>query len=266
MLKLKFSFLLLLLPISLIAQDFEVSPVLMSFTADPGEAQTRQIMLINHSPKPQKYTLKLADYTTDNDGNKKPAPAGSTKRSCADWLTLNPSFVELNPNQSITIDAMMSVPRDGFTARWCMVYIEAAHEQSPFEADKSLATGVTLVPRIVILVKQSPKSNQNYQATISNLREITKPGDSFRTFKATITNTGENIIDANVNLDIANMQTAAEQKFPPVKVTVYPDASRDIELQLPTKNLNKGKYALAAILDYGHRQPLGGTQLLLEVK
>ena len=122
-----------------------------------------------------------------------------------------------------------------------------------------------LIPRIIILVKQSPRSNNNYKATISGLKEVTKQGDKQRSFEVLITNNGDNVIDANVNLALADMQTAKEQKFNPVKVSVYPDASRVVKLQLP-EIVAKGKYALAAILDYGHRQPLGGTQMLLEVK
>jgi hypothetical protein len=247
------------------AQDFEVSPVLMSYTADPGEIQKKEINLINHSGKPQKYSLRIADYTLDKDGNKKPAPAGSTKRSCADWMTLNPSLIELNPNQSVTIEALMTVPKDGYSAKWCMIYVEVAKEQSAFEADKSMATGVVLMPRIVILVKQSPKSNNNYKATITGLKEVTKPGEAERSFEVQVNNMGDNVIDANVSLALADIQTAKEQKFNPVKATVYPDGSRTMKLQLPA-NLTPGKYALAAILDYGHRQPLGGTQMMLEVK
>ncbi len=247
------------------AQDFEVSPVLMSFNANPGEIQTKQINLINHSSKPQRYTLKVTDYEIDNNGNKKPVPAGSTKRSCADWITINPSLIELNPNQSASIDALMTVPKDGFSSRWCMIMVEVAKEQTTFDADKTLATGVLIVPRIVILVKQSPKSNNSYKATISGLKEVTKPDDTQRNFEVLVTNVGDNVIDANVSLALADLQTAKEEKFNPVKVTVYPDGVRIVKLQLP-KQLAKGKYALAAILDYGHRQPLGGTQMMLEVK
>jgi len=249
----------------LYSQDFEVSPVLMNFTADAGEIQTKQINLINHSSKPQTYTMKISDYELDGEGNKKPIPAGKSKRSCADWLTINPSLIELKPNESAKIDAIMAVPKDGFSAKWCMVYVEVTKEQSSFDADKSLATGVLLVPRIVILVKQSPKSNSNYKAAISELKETTKPGDLLRSFDVLVTNMGDNVIEASVNLAIADIQSAKEEKFSPVKVTVYPDASRIVKLQLPTE-LAKGKYALAAILDYGHRQPLGGTQLMLDVK
>lgn len=265
MLRTKIAFFALLFSATIFAQDFEVAPVLIGFNANPGEIQTRKVNLINHSSKPQKYTFKLSDYVLDKDGNKKSVPPGSSNRSCTDWITINPAFIELNPNQSATIDVLITVPKDGFATKWCMIHVESTKEQSGFDVDKSLATGVVLVPRIVILVKQSPKSNNNYKATITNLKEVAKAGDSKRSFEVLVTNTGDNVVDATVTLAVANLQTAQEEKFSPVKATIYPDAARIVKLELP-KELTPGKYALAAILDYGHRQPLGGTQLLLEVK
>lgn len=265
MLRTRITFIALLFASVIFAQDFEVSPVLMSFNGDPGEIQKKQLSIINHSSLPQKYTLKVSDYILDKDGNNKAVALGKNKRSCADWITINPALIELAPNQTANLEVLMTVPKDGFTAKWCRINIEVSKEQTAFEADKSLATGVLIVPRIIVLVKQSPRSNSNYKATISNLKEITKPSDKQRNFEVLVTNTGDNIIDATVTLALANMQTAKEEKFTPTKVTVYPDGSRTVQLQLP-HNLLKGKYALAAILDYGHRQPLGGTQLMLDVK
>lgn len=245
------------------AQDFEVSPVLMSFNANPGEIQQQRVHLINHSDKPQKYVFKVQDYELDSLGNKLPVPLGTSKRSCANWLTINPSFVELNPNQAIDLDVMMTVPKDGYSAKWCMIAVQAMEEQSMSEADKSLNTGVKLVPRIVILVKQTPLSNKNYKAKIADLHEVTKPNDLFRSFEATIINMGDNIIDGSVYLTLADLQTAEEERFESQKVTVYPDNVRKVVLQLP-KRIDNKKYVLAAILDYGHRQPLEGVQLLLQ--
>ena len=211
----------------------------MSFNADPGEIQKKQISLINHSSRPQKYTLKVSDYVLDKDGNKKAVALGTSKRSCADWLTINPSFIELNPNQTANLDILMTVPKDGFSAKWCMIHVEVSKEQTPFEADKSLATGVLIVPRIVVLVKQTPRSNNNYKATIGNLKEVTKQGDKQRNFEVIVSNVGDNIIDANVSLALANMQTTKEEKFSPVKVTVYPDGTRIVKLSIPN-TMEKG--------------------------
>ena len=195
------------------AQDFEVSPVLMNFNAEPGEIQKKQLTLINHSAQPQKYNLKISDFILDADGNRKIVPLGSSKRSCADWITINPSFIELNPNQTAQLDIMMTVPKDGFSSRWCMIHVEVAKEQTAFEADKTLATGVLLVPRIVVMVKQSPRSNNNYKATINNLKEITKRTDKQQVFEVAVANIGDNVIDANVYLTLANLQTGKRRKI-----------------------------------------------------
>lgn len=248
-----------------LAQDFEASPVVMNFNAEPGENQRKQLTLTNHSSQPQKYTIKISDYLIDKDGGRKIVPLGSSKRSCADWITISPSLIELNPNQTAQLDVIMTVPKDGFSSRWCMLHIEVAKEQSAFDADKTLATGVLLVPRIVVMVQQSPRSNNNYRASIGDLKEITKKTDNMQVFEATIINTGDKVVDANVYLSLANLQTGKEEKFGTVKSTILPDGARKITLQMP-RITSKGKFVVAAIMDYGHRQPLSGTQLMLDIR
>lgn len=248
---------------SLFGQDFEVSPVAVNFTAEPGENQVRKINIINHSPRPQKYQFKINDFLLDTDGVVRPMALGINKRSCAEWLTLNPSFIELGPNQSATVDMIITVPKDGFTARWANVGVEPVKEQNAFEADKNLSQGVLIVPRISIQVRQSPRSNRSYRASINNLREITKPTDTNRVFEVMVQNSGDNILSANVHLILANVNSGDEQKFEATNFTIYPDGKRLLKLHVP-RNIAKGKYALAAILDYGHRQPLEGTQLMID--
>jgi len=247
------------------SQDFEVAPVLVSFEANPGESQVRTLTLINHSSERQKFLLSLSDYLLDEDGVKQPREAGSTRYSLADWLTINPAFVELNPNEETEITLMMNVPRTGYDSRWGMVQVEQTNEQSSSAADKQLTTGVVLVPRIVVLVKQSPGSNQNYRGTVSGLKEVTKAGADKRSFEATISNSGDKILDAKVFLAVANLNTAEEQQFKATTVTVYPGFKRKATLTLPV-NLAPGSYALAFLMDFGHGAPIQGAQMMLEVK
>ncbi len=251
--------------IGLHAQDFEVSPVLMKFDANPGEIQSKSINLVNHANKREMFVLNLADYTIDHEGNKQSAPAGTTPRSCAGWMTINPSFIELNPNESAQIEVLMQVPRDGFQSKWGIINVQPAKEQTGISADKEMAAGVILVPRIAILVQQSPKSNENYKGTIQALKEVTKPGDVKRIFEATIINSGDKVIEADITLAVANIMTAEEKTYNPTKVTIYPDNERIIQLTLP-EDLQPGQYAIGAFLDYGHRMPIEVTQMMLEVK
>lgn len=259
-----FAFLLLFLTGLTYAQDFEVAPVVLNFNANPGEIQEASVTIRNHANIRQSFTFNLGDFEVGQEGNKTRLPAGTSKRSCADWITVSPSFIELNPNEERQITVIMTVPKDGTSSRWGMIYVQASDEQSDNPVDKQLTTGIKVVPRIAVLVNQSPTTNQNYKAQIANLKEITEAKDSLRTFQVEVTNTGDKIIEANVNLVIANLETAAEKKFPKTMQRVYPGEKSLFTLTLPD-GIGSGQHALAAILDYGHGTNLEGTQLLIDL-
>ena len=143
--------------------------------------------------------------------------------------------------------------------------MEVAKEQTAMEADKQLATGVLIVPRIVVLVKQSPRSNQNYKGNVTGLKQLMDESKELMSFEATLNNTGDKVLDAKVFLALANMDTAEEKQFKSTLVTVYPGQSRKVVLTLP-ENPAPGQYALAFLMDYGHRAPIEGSQILLNVE
>jgi len=264
----KISFLLFCLSSYLPAfsQDFEVAPVDLAFTVDPGGIETKKITVRNHSNKTQTFTLTMNDVKRDSLGNKQKTAIGNNKRSCAQWMNLNPSFFDLRPNEEKDISVVMQVPSDGFSTRWTMIYVQAAQEQnSVSHADKTVAAGIIITPRIGVKVTQSPKSNVNYKANIQNLHEITVPTDTLRSFEVKVNNLGDKIIDGYVSLVLSNLETAQERKLPPSRVSLLPDESRILTLKLP-KDVSKAKYALAAILDYGHGTSLEGVQMSIEVK
>lgn len=257
--------LLTIFSIPLFSQDFEVAPVLINFDANPGESQARTLTIRNHNPEIQKFSFNLSDYNLDENGTKIRQDAGSSERSLFTWLTINPAFVELNPNESAEVELILAVPRNGFDTRWGMINVEVAKEQMASSADKQLATGVIIVPRIVVLVKQSPRANQNYKATINNFEEVTEPGDKFRSFQAIISNEGDKVVDAKVFLALANLETAEEQQFNKTNFTVYPGFKRKVTLSLPIEPA-PGSYALAMLMDYGNNSAIEGVQMLLEAE
>ncbi|HNT41415.1 MAG: hypothetical protein KBB29_09000 [Bacteroidales bacterium] len=249
----------------LIAQDFEVAPVKLMFDAEPATSQTKTISVKNHSSRRVSYTVAVADFLPSNTGEKKTLPPNSTKRSCANWLNINPSFFDLNPGEDIQVQVTMLVPGEEYGSTWCMLYIQPTTEQTSWTADKQLSTGITVTGRIGVQVYQSPKSNQFSSVKISNLQEITQPGDKLRRFSASVENLGDKVTMCKIFLLASNMVTAEERQFAAQNIEVFPKMSRNIELELPN-DLVAGTYALAAIVDYGPKFPLEGTQIIIEVK
>jgi hypothetical protein len=254
-----------LFPLFTFTQDFEVAPVVLNFKVEPGNMETRKVAIRNHSDKIQAFSLKLSDYEIDSVGKKKRVPAGTSKRTLADWVGINPSFFELNPNQSTEVEVTITVPPDGISSRWGIITVQATQERTALEVDKVIATGVLVQPRIAIFVSQSPRSNKNYKAVIKSFSEITKEKDTQRKFSIVVYNAGEKEIKANVTLVLSNIQTGEEKKVDMKSETMHPESTKTFELKLPP-DVAKGKYALAAILDYGHGSTLEGSQLIIEQK
>ena len=254
-----------LIKTSLFAQDFEVAPVRMDFAVEPGDMESKTITIRNHSNKTQSFVLTLGDIAKDAEGKSLKLPPGTTSRSCANWITVNPSFFELNPNEVMEVEALMQVPASGYSSRWAVIYVKVTREQAASSVDKALATGIIVTPRIAIYVYQSPASNKKYKSVLSNFTEITNSEDSLRTFSVQVDNIGDKRLDSKIYLVISNLETAKERKLEPVKVHLYPDDFRVIELTLPP-DIEPGKYSLAAILDYGHRTSLEAVQLQIEIK
>ncbi|MBU0488842.1 MAG: hypothetical protein KKA07_01385 [Bacteroidetes bacterium] len=259
--------LLVVRPFDALAQDFEVAPVDIEFTSEPGESDYRTVLITNHSNKKVSFLLGMADFLTAEDGSSIEKPAGSTDRSCVNWLTASPMYFDLNPNDSKEVMVSIIVPKGDFSTRWARLYVKTTEEQTAFSADKNLAAGVILSPRITIRVIQSPKSNNFFAGKITGIKEIQKdnpeaPGNRY--FNATVKNTGDKVNKCKVFLLLTNIETEAETRYPPLVFNLYPGAQKIVELAMPS-GVPPGKYAVSAILDYGHGN-LEGTQMVIDIQ
>lgn len=249
------------------SQDFEVAPAKLVYDCEPGQIQTKTLTVRNHSTQKQQFSLTLADAQVDTAGHTKADVAKLKKeKSCKDWITINPPFFELNPNESYEAKVMMQVPPGQSSTRWAMLYVSAVEEQTAIGSDKQMKTGLDLKPRIGVRVTQSPKSNMNFKGAISDLKEITQKQDTIRTFNVKISNTGDKILEGKIHLVLSNLETAKEIKAKPIKTgTIYPGNAKKMNLTLP-QNVPAGKYSMAAILDFGNNSALEAVQMTIEVK
>ncbi len=244
------------------SQDFEVAPVKMLYDCEPGQIQTKILYVRNHANQKQQFNLLIADIPADSAGKKKKV---IENKSCEDWLTLNPSFFDLNPNEVKEIKVVMQTPPGHSETRCCMIFVSATEEQTSLAADKQVKSGVKVKPRIGVKVIQSPKSNTNWKGAISDLKEITQANDTVRTFQANVSNTGDKVIEGKIYLVFSNLETAIEIKEKPILINVLPGATKIISLTMP-ENVPAGKYSLAAILDYSNNSTLEAVQMNVEVK
>jgi len=259
------SFLFILVWVSVShAQDFEVSPVTLLFNAEPGESLAKTITITNHANKATTITLNIDEYEPGSNVVK--TNATTDKRSCKNFISLSPQILEMQPNEQKQVIVNLQVPFDDYSTRWAIIYAQTAKERTSFTADKQLATGMSVSARIGVKVIQSPKSNNKYAVKVTNLKEITTDKDTARTFTAELSNIGDKTAKCKVYLVASNLATGEELQFQPSNLETFPDLVHEVKLYMPKNKLAPGRYALAAILDYGSQSALEGTQILLDVK
>jgi len=247
------------------AQELEVSPGSLSFTANPGSSQTQQIMVRNKSNTEQSFVLNLSDWLSDENGDVKYFSPGTVARSCSDWITVSPNLVTLAPNESAVVNVTMLVPNDDASTKWAMLFVQSAVEQTGAKAvDKDVQMGMQLSIRIALPIYQSPVSNKLYKGTIEGLVE-TIGDDNSRKYESMVINLGDKILNCKVYFTFSNLATAEEFTSEPIEFSLLPESNKKIEYKLD-KTLAKGKYSVAGILDYGFNDELEGIQLEIEVK
>jgi hypothetical protein len=73
------------------------------------------------------------------------------------------------------------------------------------------------------------------------------------------------VLNCKVYFTVSNLETAEEFTSTPIEFSLLPETNKKVAYNLD-KQLEKGRYSVAAILDYGHGNELDGVQLETEVK
>lgn len=254
----------LLMGSGVFAQGLEISPVRLDFSLEPGANQPQTVTVRNTTNKPAIYTLSAADWSLDEKGNLIRQEKGANPNSCSDWVSFSPALVELEANGSAEVTVTLNVPAGESATKWSIAYVTLQKEQEAPQADKDLAMGIEVSQAIGVFVTQSPRSNDNASAKVTEFKEDGTAEDGGRHFSVVTKNTGEKILDCNMYMVISNLQTAEETKLDPITFRILPEGIRKGELTLP-KGLEKGSYMVAAILDYGPNYPMEGAQIQVEI-
>ena len=234
-----------------ICQDFEVAPVILNFDANPGEIQEKTIHIKNYGNKLQSYSATLSDFEVV-EGRRKKQKVGSSIRSLEKYIAIKPNFFKLNPNEDIYLSVVVTIPKDVLSTHWGFVTIGPAKEKENYVLDKQvLTTGLIMVPKIEVIVMQSPKANVAYHSIIEDFIEVPSTVDSLRVFRTHIKNDGDKILVADVHLEFGIYKTAQLIKLKGIKKTIYPGESVEFDLKI-NKNTITSKGQVALILDYGH--------------
>lgn len=248
------------------SQQISISPTILPFKLGPGQSESKVIRVTNTSDKKQSFQTTLGDWKRDTAGNHQYFEPNSTSRSCASWVTVLPSFFEVQPNETVEILVTIQGPIDPKLfeqVRWAMLFIQGTVEKTdPFVPTKTLSTQIREFYRVGVHIYETPPTLTTSEAKIVSLEPSagTKP-----TYSLTIKNTGSLMLDCKTHLELTNLESGKELKTGDQEFPVFPEGIRSTYFELPA-NLPKGKYSVLGILDYGDSMPLEAIEKTIEIK
>lgn len=93
----------------------------------PGETKAGVIQINNSGNKQTKVKAYVSDwiYKPEGDGNKNFLPPGTTPLSCAKWINLTPTEFDLYPDESRSVNYIITVPKEAKGGHYAVIFFES---------------------------------------------------------------------------------------------------------------------------------------------
>lgn len=244
------------------AQNLGVYPTTLDFKLAQGQGEAQIINLSNGSNEKVQFRIYLNDWVRDSLGGHIYYSPDSISRSCAGWLELDKTFIELQPGESTQLTVRMQVPAGSEKAemKWAMIFIETIEENTA-KNDKNAQATVRNLLRIGVHVYETPPSISEKGIAVLDI----KPNpDIPNAYDMVCKNTGEVMIECKAYIELA-AANGDQTKLDYVEFPMFPDQVRYVTFELP-KNLPDGDYNALGVLDAGEDLSLEAIEATVKMK
>ncbi|MBC9912614.1 hypothetical protein [Chitinophaga varians] len=240
-----------------------IKPSTIDFKLNGGQAGTAHVFIVNHLNKKKQFSLYLMDWIRDSLGVHVYTAPGTSERSCARWVKLDRTFVEIDTGQIVDIPIKMQVPDSAAAAgemKWTMLFLETTEEQI-VESPTGLKTNVTNKVRVGVHLYQTPPSLTYKDVKILSFDHA---DTSARICHITCQNTGTVQLECTSYLELSNIATGDKTKIDVPMFPLFPEQRRVVEFVIPDK-VPKGKYSLIGVIDAGTDVPMEAAQEMIDI-
>lgn len=245
-----------------------VSPSTMRFNTKPGSPQKKTLKITNDSKRKYRFQLAFQDVGMDNNSNKEIAVSQTYRHALSKYLSISPSYVELDPGTSKIIEVTANIPAGDSTnvAMWTTLIVDEVRDREKMEvpnpSKNTIGLGIQAGIGFGISVYQNPPNVaiNNVEIQKLNLEKATPKNNNINSLIMMAKNTGDGIGYCLYYIELTNLVTGKQTKLKVKQFGVLPGYSKEIRFELP-KELAKGKYSALAVLDFGDKEVLQTAEI-----
>src|SRR5688572_30983880 len=239
--------------------SFQATLDAIRITVQPGQVAMRQFRLtLDRDQQPTQFKARIEDWWRSEDGKQSfYAKPGTLRRSCGEWVSINPVEATVQPGETLTIRITVSMPAEvqagGF---WCALTVDEV--PAPLEAAGE-GVGVRFVASVSTGIFVYVEPVQREAAILA----IRLDGDEAR---IQVRNDGNAplAIEGRIEFFAPEMTTPlATTELGRRTVLTEPSREGMLTAKLPSARvLPSGRYRVRAVLDFGADHYVGAEREL----
>lgn len=263
---------MLLLPLLVLAttvlqaQRISIQPSILNFTLGPSSTYAHSVRIANLSDKKMVFRAYLADWLRDTTGAHQYFRPDTLQRSCASWVHLSRTLVEVEPGATEELVVQLQTPAQSQRfneMKWAMLFLQSTEEKTDAATrGKEMQTQVKELLRVGIHIYQTPPS---VTALAAKALSFEAAGSEKNTYELTMQNAGAVMLQCKSYVELTHIETGTEYKLNRVEFPVFPEGTRKVKFTIPS-TVPAGKYSALAVLDIGEDMPLEAIEKVIEVK
>ena len=219
---------------SVVAQGLSMSPTRLFFSGTPGQKISQTVTLHNGSNRPYSFSVGYKDWNRDERGEKIYSEAGALgPASNAAWLSTLDRTITVPAGTSREVIVTMQVPQNASTS--AVTNSMLFFSQIPTQDDQAKASqgiGIITLMELGLHVYYTPTANTTKDLEITAMDLLQEPA---RKLAVRISNEGNTVTDATVELELTNKETGADVKLRPISISMMPQTTQTVEFAIDKK-------------------------------
>jgi hypothetical protein len=236
--------------------SFQATLESIKIDAQPQQVVTRQFRLtLDANQRETRFKAKVEDWWRSEDGTQSYyAEAGTLRRSCARWVSLNPAEATARPGEPLVIRITVTVPPEmPASGYWCALTVDEVTDPAADQAGVGVRFVASVSTGIFVNV-----GTVTHAARILDLQV----GADDATVK--VRNDGNGPVGIDGRLEFfagGSTSPVATVVVPRATVLTEPSIDGTLTARLPSAaDLPSGHYRVRAVLDFGGAHYLGAEK------
>lgn len=260
---------ILLLALGSKAQNISVAPSRFYYKVNPGGLKSQVLKVTNNSKVKESFSVSFGDFSAPGSAGKSVLmKAGESPNSLVKYISASPAYFELEAGKSQDVQVILEMPNlpESNKVKWgtLMLKLDKNRKNATNLGSNDVGMGILETFQFVVHIFQTPPNITFKQAEIVSLKQVPADKPGSKSILMLTKNTGDAILDCAAYIEIVNLGTGKTERMKPSAFTVLPGGSREMNFALPV-SLEKGRYNLTGVVDFGSKDEVQAAELELTI-